>query len=178
MRRWWRRFASGLLAPGGDGSGFVFEVDHDGRPVRVHNTLFDEGERLWLRRLARDEDVLPTAYVLRLFNFTPSPGDSISDLENEMEGNGYTPLEWELGTDDWGAPATNGAGVTETLGIVQQFEATGGPIGPFSHAVFATTADGSATLISFFPIPGGARTIEPGLPYPVRPALRLQGHAL
>jgi len=99
----------------------------------------------------------PTEFYLRLCNDTLAGTDTLSDVQNEPSGSGYTPALIERSVTGFPTLALD-SGDYQVESKEVQFAAVGGDIGPVNTAYLATTSDDTGVLVGYKSLPI-ARTI-------------------
>ena len=160
---------------------FGFELQQrfigvDGQPepwsVWEHNELTNEGERLALRLLTRNEPTL-NSFCLRLTGDIPVETDSLASLDTSLEPGGlagYSHVVLNRNTTDWPTLGEEGGDATVTSKIVT-FTATN--TWPTARkAILATSSDSSGLLVDSTTLPQ-PRALASGeqLQFRVRPKL-------
>lgn len=105
--------------------------------------LTDEGERLLLEVFVTGDTARPSTLYIGLANDTPAETDGLADLQDEPSENGYAR---QAVTTASGVITLNSGDYQVTLPTAT-FVASGGTIGPVTHAFAATTADDSGLLV-------------------------------
>lgn len=112
------------------------------------NNIAQEGEQLRLDVFYRAA-APPAGFFVRLFNDTPVKTDSLTDLTGEPSGNGYSAQTLERSAVGFPALAIDGTDYQLTSKNIV-ITASGGTIGPVTHAVIATTSDNTGKLLHYY----------------------------
>jgi len=136
--------------------------DKNGKIISIEerqNALADEGEQNMLDQYFRGQNA-PAGFFIRLVNDTPVETDSLSDLTGEPSGNGYTPQALARSAVGFPTLALDNGDFQITSATVT-FTASGGSIGPVSHAILATSSDNTGRHIAFVAL-SQSRTMADG----------------
>lgn len=119
----------------------------------MHNALANSGAAAILEYFYRgNASFAPGQFYVRLCNYTPQVTDTLSTIQNEPSGNGYTPQLLPASTIGFPTRAIATDGNVNITSIQVVFTATGGSIGPVTTAFLATSSNNTGTLISYLPL--------------------------
>jgi len=124
-----------------------------------HNAIAQEGEESILDVYLRGATA-PSGFFVRLFNDTPVKTDSLGDLTGEPSGNGYAAATLERSAVGWPTLALD-AGDYQATSKNIVITASGGTIGPVTHAIIATTSDNTGILVTYYAL-STSRTLQDG----------------
>jgi len=121
--------------------------------TRKQNALVDQGEEVILETVFRATVAyIPTAFYVRLCYDTILETDTLTLIQNEPIGSGYTPQLVEASSIGFPTKDTYGGDYRLTSKEVT-FTATGGDIIPVTTVFLATTSDNSGKLMAFVDLP-------------------------
>jgi len=123
----------------------------------IRNALTNEGQESMLSNHFQGVTA-PTEYYIRLYNDTPVKTDSLGDLSGEPVGNGYAPILVERSAVGFPTLALD-AGDFQAVSKQVSFTASGGVIGPVTHAVLATTSNDTGLHHAFVAL-STSRTLQ------------------
>lgn len=124
------------------------------------NSLADEGEEDVLDVYYRNATA-PTTFYLALYNDTPVDTDTLASLTGEPSGSGYARIEIERSGTGFTSLALDSGDFQLTSKTVT-FTASGGSIGPVTHAVLTTVASGTSGLLLNYVALSTSRTLADG----------------
>ncbi len=137
----------------------------------LRNALADEGEKQLLETYFRSEEI-PTEFYVRLCRDTLIETDTLTTVQNEPSGNGYTAQLMEQSTV--GFPTLDlDAGDYMLTSKEITFTASGGDIGPVNTTYLATTSTNTGKLIAYVSL-SSERTIADGDDLVIQFKIKLQ----
>lgn len=132
-------------------------IEADGRvgewSAWEHNALLNEGERLALRLLLRNEPVL-NSFALRLTGDIPVETDSLASLDTSLEPGGlagYSHVVLNRNTTDWPTLSEEGGDATVTSKTVSFTATNTWPTA--RNAFLATSSDSTGLLVDSTTLP-------------------------
>lgn len=124
------------------------------------NALADEGEQSMLDVYFRGATA-PTAFYIALYNDTPVDTDTMASLAGEPSGSGYARQLVERSNTGFPTLALD-SGDFRAVSSVETFTASGGSIGPVTHACLVTAATGTGGLHIAYNALSTSRTLASG----------------
>ena len=113
------------------------------------NAVSQEGEEALLESFFRgDATYDPSEFYVRLCNSTPDVTTTLGTVVSEATGNGYAPQVVEQSTVGFPTKEID-LGAFRLVSKTVSFAASGGSIGPVTHAYLATTSDNTGMFIAF-----------------------------
>ena len=106
---------------------------------RIENSLANEGAEMVLEEFYRqNEGCAPTNFYVRLCNDTLLISDTLTTIQNEPSGNGYSPQTVEASIVGFPTKDIDPDGNWRLTSKTVTFTASGGNIGPITTAFLAT----------------------------------------
>lgn len=123
----------------------------------TENALTNEGEQDILAVYFAKSKSAPTNFYIGLINDAGiAETDTLATMAGEPSGNGYARSECTFGT-----PALD-AGDYESVSTTETFTASGGSIGPVTHAFLTNAASGTSGLFLVYVALSATRTLLDG----------------
>jgi hypothetical protein len=115
-----------------------------------HNSLSNQGALAILQTFYQGiSAVSPTTFYVRLCNYSPTVLDTISSIQNEPNGNGYSAQPIAASVVGFPTVDTAPDGNPRLTSAVVTFSASGGNIGPVTTAFLTTDTN---ILVGFLPL--------------------------
>ena len=126
------------------------------------NSLMQQGEESILETFFRnDSNYAPAHFYVRLCNYTPLVTDTLTSIQSEPSGNGYSAQLIERSAVGFSTKDLTSNGTYRLTSKVLTFTASGGDIGPVTNAFLATSSDNTGRAIAFRAL-SQTRTIQDG----------------